>query len=72
LAASKGPDMAQTDSGKNGAELERLKREHERLEARLKELESHLSLSPAEQQERAALKKAKLQLKDDMLYLRHA
>ena len=37
----------------------------------LKELDRHLSLSPEEQTERANLKKAKLQLKDDMLHLSH-
>jgi uncharacterized protein YdcH (DUF465 family) len=49
------------------AELTRLRDEHARLEARLRELDRHLSLTPDEQVERATLKKAKLQLKDDML-----
>lgn len=52
--------------------LDELHQEHARLELRLKELEHHLSLSPAEQMERANLKKAKLQLKDDILHLEHA
>jgi uncharacterized protein YdcH (DUF465 family) len=49
--------------------LDELKSEHARLDARLKELERHLSLSPEEQVERARLKKAKLQLKDDIQHL---
>ncbi len=52
--------------------LEQLRAEHARLELRLRELERHLSLSPDEQMERANLKKAKLQLKDDILHLEHA
>jgi uncharacterized protein YdcH (DUF465 family) len=52
-------------------QLDRLRTEHARLEIRLRELERHLSLSPDEQQERANLKKAKLQLKDDILHLTH-
>ena len=51
------------------AEVASLQSEHRRLEARLRELEHHLSLSPDEQRERAELKKAKLQLKDAMLHL---
>jgi uncharacterized protein YdcH (DUF465 family) len=51
--------------------IEHLRDEHARLEIRLKELERHLSLSPDEQRERANLKKAKLQLKDDILHLSH-
>jgi uncharacterized protein YdcH (DUF465 family) len=51
--------------------LEQLRSEHAKLEMRLKELEHHLSLSPEEQMERANLKKAKLQLKDDILHLTH-
>jgi uncharacterized protein YdcH (DUF465 family) len=53
-------------------ELDRLKNEHAKLEARLRELDRHLSLSPAEELERAAIKKHKLQLKDDMLHLSRA
>jgi uncharacterized protein YdcH (DUF465 family) len=49
--------------------LEQLRSEHARLEARLRELDRHLSLSPEEQVERARIKKAKLQLKDDILHL---
>ena len=46
--------------------------EHRRLELRLRELDQHLSLSPEEQRERAELKKAKLQLKDELLALERA
>jgi uncharacterized protein YdcH (DUF465 family) len=53
------------------AHLDRLRTEHAKLEMRLKELERHLSLSPEEQMERVNLKKAKLQLKDDILHLQH-
>ncbi|HZS35439.1 MAG TPA: YdcH family protein [Polyangia bacterium] len=49
--------------------LEQLRSEHARLESRLRELDRHLSLSPEEQVERARIKKAKLQLKDDILHL---
>ena len=53
------------------AHLDWLKQEHAKLESRLRELDRHLSLSPEEQKERAELKKAKLQLKDNMLHLSH-
>lgn len=46
-----------------------LRSEHQRLEARLRELEHHLSLSPEEQRERADLKKIKLRVKDRLLHL---
>lgn len=49
--------------------LDRLRTEHRALEARLAELESHLSLSPDEQIERARLKKMKLAKKDQILSL---
>jgi uncharacterized protein YdcH (DUF465 family) len=48
------------------ARIETLRAEHRRLDARLRELEQHLSLSSDEQRERAELKKAKLQLKDEL------
>jgi len=51
--------------------LDTLRAEHARLEQRLKELDRHLSLTPAEQIERANLKKAKLQLKDDIARATH-
>jgi uncharacterized protein YdcH (DUF465 family) len=50
--------------------IAQLTAEHRRLEQRLAELEQHLSLSPAEQRERAEIKKAKLHLKDELLHLR--
>ncbi len=49
-----------------------LNAEHRRLETRLRELDHHLSLSPEEQRERAEIKKAKLQLKDEILALERA
>ena len=53
------------------ARLTTLKDEHAKLEMRLKELERHLSLTPEEQLERARIKKAKLQLKDQLMHLQH-
>ncbi len=53
------------------ARLDHLKAEHARLESRLRELDKHLSLTPDEQIERANLKKAKLQLKDDIQRWQH-
>ncbi|MFH0902729.1 MAG: YdcH family protein [Pseudomonadota bacterium] len=44
--------------------LERLKAEHRALEARLAELERHISLTSEEQVERAQIKKLKLAKKD--------
>lgn len=46
------------------ATLTSLEAEHRELEARLAELERHLSLTPEEQLERARLKKLKLVTKD--------
>ena len=51
--------------------LDVLRSTHADLEQRLKELDRHLSLSPAEQTERANIKKAKLAVKDDILHLQH-
>ena len=51
--------------------LDVLRSTHADLEQRLKALDRHLSLSPAEQTERANIKKAKLQIKDDILRLSH-
>jgi hypothetical protein len=53
------------------ATLSKLKTEHAQLEMRLQELDRHLSLTPDEQLERARIKKAKLQLKDDILHWTH-
>jgi hypothetical protein len=44
--------------------LEQLRAEHRALELRLAELDGHLSLSQAEQVERAELKKLKLKKKE--------
>jgi uncharacterized protein YdcH (DUF465 family) len=49
-----------------GELLAQLKDHHAQLEARLAELENHLALSPAEQVERARIKKLKLLAKDQM------
>ncbi len=49
--------------------LQTLRAEHRALELRLAELERHLSLTPAEQIERAQLKKLKLAKKDAIVRL---
>lgn len=49
--------------------LQRLQREHQQADLRLKELDRHLSLSPDEQVEAARLKKQKLHLKDEIRQL---
>jgi uncharacterized protein YdcH (DUF465 family) len=49
--------------------IESLRDEHRQLEARIAELEHHLSLSPDEQRERVTLKKRKLVVKDRLLQL---
>jgi hypothetical protein len=51
--------------------LETLRSTHADLEQRLKALDRHLALSPEEEIERANIKKAKLQIKDDILRLSH-
>ncbi len=51
--------------------IERLKTEHAALEARLNEIESHISLTPAEQMERSRIKKLKLAKKDLINQLKH-
>jgi uncharacterized protein YdcH (DUF465 family) len=53
----------------SGSELEGLREKHQELEKRLAVLERHVSLTTAEQAERARLKKEKLQVKDRMLVL---
>jgi hypothetical protein len=56
--------------GKDPAQqLVELKEQHARLEARLSELESHLSLTSDEQVERARIKKLKLAAKDQIAAL---
>ena len=49
--------------------LAELKEQHSRLEARLTELEHHVSLTSDEQVERARIKKLKLATKDRMVAL---
>jgi hypothetical protein len=63
--------MPQKTASEVNDTLDKLRQEHARLEMRLRELERHLSLSPDEQLERANLKKAKLQLKDDIQHWTH-
>lgn len=65
-------DRISQESPDREALLERLRAEHRALEARLAELESHLSLTPAEQVERAQIKKLKLLKKDQILSLGRA
>lgn len=50
-------------------QLEQLHDQHRALKARLKELERHLSLTSAEEVERAELKKMKLLTKERILRL---
>jgi uncharacterized protein YdcH (DUF465 family) len=54
------------------SELDRLKQRHQDLEKRLAALDRHLSLTTAEQSERARLKKEKLLLKDHIYALTSA
>ncbi len=51
-------------SGESSDRLLQLRAEHRALEARIAELDRHLSLTPEEQVERARLKKLKLATKD--------
>ena len=60
------------DARQHEGRIQALTDEHRRLEARIRDLEQHLSLSPEEQRERAELKKAKLQVKDELLTLSRA
>jgi uncharacterized protein YdcH (DUF465 family) len=46
------------------SDLDGLRRRHQELEKRLAVIERHPSLTPAEQEERARLKKEKLWVKD--------
>jgi hypothetical protein len=52
------------DAAHSSRELDGLKQRHRDLEKRLAALDRHLSLTTAEQTERARLKKEKLQVKD--------
>jgi hypothetical protein len=60
----KGPDAPASSQ-----ELDGLKQRHQDLEKRLAALDRHLSLTSAEQAERARLKKEKLQVKDRIVLL---
>ncbi|MBK6683933.1 MAG: hypothetical protein IPG45_05620 [Deltaproteobacteria bacterium] len=51
------------------AEIERLRKEHQELKARLSELNSRLYLSPEEEVERKTIQKLKLQKKDRLAAL---
>lgn len=59
-------------SGPGNEIVAALQAEHQALEARLAELDRHLSLTPEEQVERSRLKKLKLQMKDRMADLQRA
>jgi hypothetical protein len=50
-------------------ELDGLRQRHQDLEKRLADLDRHLSLTTAEQTERARLKKEKLHVKDRIVVL---
>jgi hypothetical protein len=60
------------DAPVSSEELDGLKQRHQDLERRLAALDRHLSLTSAEQTERARLKKEKLQVKDRILLLTSA
>lgn len=60
---------ARSDDPGVQAEIERLKREHQELKARLSELNSRLYLSPEEEVERKTIQKLKLQKKDRLAAL---
>jgi uncharacterized protein YdcH (DUF465 family) len=49
--------------------IDALRAEHDALEKRLAELDGHVSLTSAEQAERARIKKWKLKLKDEIASL---
>jgi hypothetical protein len=51
--------------------LERLKSEHQALEKRLSELNSHIYLTPEEQVEKKRIQKLKLAKKDQIQHLLH-
>jgi hypothetical protein len=60
------------DAQASSRELDGLKQRHQDLERRLAALDRHLSLTTAEQSERARLKKEKLQVKDRIQVLTSA
>lgn len=53
----------------NATRIAQLQLEHAQLEARLREMDNHLSLTTSEQFERAQIKKLKLAKKDEILQL---
>jgi uncharacterized protein YdcH (DUF465 family) len=57
------------DVNSAAVEMVQLKERHGQIERRLAELDRHLSLTPAEQVERAQLKKEKLRAKDRLVLL---
>jgi uncharacterized protein YdcH (DUF465 family) len=57
------------DAQASPEELDGLRQRHQDLEKRLATLDRHLSLTAAEQAERARLKKEKLHLKDRIVLL---
>ena len=57
------------DAQASSRELDGLKQRHQDLEKRLATLDRHLSLTSAEQAERARLKKEKLAVKDRIVIL---
>jgi hypothetical protein len=64
-----GQSVVSEEREDDGQELEGLKKRHQDLEKRLAALDRHLSLTTAEQTERARLKKEKLQVKDRILVI---
>lgn len=58
-----------TDDAAKQQELDHLLEEHRALNARLHELDKHISLTSAERVERAELKKMKLRTKERILIL---
>ncbi len=61
--------MENSVSGSRQALIDRLAAEHEALKARIRELDSQLTLTSAERTEYAELKKMKLRTKDRLRWL---
>lgn len=62
-------EKIRVDVNSAAIEMVQLKERHGAIERRLAELDRHLSLTPAEQVERAQLKKEKLRTKDRLALL---
>ncbi|HET6279998.1 MAG TPA: YdcH family protein [Polyangia bacterium] len=62
-------EKIRVDVNSAAVEMVQLKERHGEIERRLAELDRHLSLTPAEQVERAQLKKEKLRAKDRLVLL---